>query len=300
LVEYFRSEPFALEGITRFESWPLLVEGHWDASPQRISASGPGEVMAAEPVWAGIEREGSRQLHSLCALLSLSSGEPWQVRTSPKPLDILPAELPESWDAPPLWGQENHFLDPHEEGLPNWISEAWDQIGRDPRLASALTAWHQGLLLTPTHPSFAHVAFVGAIESLSHSATFEPIVRPDVQDPCPACGAPGDSSSRFWAMARQVATDAEVTELKNLKVLGQRGSTAHGAGFHGIETTYGSVVLLDWIAPSGAGATPTFRLDPEDGEQVFVLKVVPAVRRVGRLLLLHALGAGGGSVTSDL
>ena len=172
-----------------------------------------------------------------------------------------------------------------------WLTAAWDQLGTDGHLAAAFTAWHQGLLLTPRHPSFAHVAFVGAVEELSHAAPFAAIVDGGLPVPCPTCGARHDASIRFWTMVSQVAADEGVGGLKKLEVLGKRGATAHGAGVHGIETTYGSVVLLDWIPPSPEGDPPRFELNPDDPAQIFVLKVVPAVRGIARRLLLKALGA---------
>ncbi len=300
LVEYLRLDPLALEGIRRSESWPLLVESSWEDGLPRIFASGPEEVRAAKPTWPAIERQGSEDLHRLCALLSLAWGEPWQVRTSPKPSEHLDAEVPDSWPAPPRWHQDDDFPPSHQEGLPDWISTAWDQVGTDDHVAAALTAWHQGLLLTPQHPSFAHVALVGAIEELSHASPFAAIVDNGLPVPCHTCDARHDASQRFWRMVRQVAAGAEVAELKELNPLGKRGAAAHGARLPGIETTYGSVVLLDWIPPSPEGDPPRFEFNPDDPAQIFVLKVVPAVRGIARRLLLKALGAPANSFTPGL
>lgn len=277
LVEYVRSEPFALDGIRRAESWPVLVEGAWDESVPRISASGLAEVLAAKPVWPAIERQGSEDLHRLCALLSLVWSEPWQVRTAPKPSEHLDAEVPDSWPAPPGWHQDDDFPPSHQEGLPDWISTAWDSVRADRHLGAALTAWHQGLLLTPRHPSFAHVAFVGAVEELSRAAL--PV------------DASLSASMRFWQMVSQVTTEEEISALEKLNPLGKRGATAHGADLPGIETAYGSVVLLDWIPASPEGNHLRFEFNPNDPAQVFVLKVVPAVRGIAQRLILKTLGA---------
>jgi hypothetical protein len=101
-------------------------------------------------------------------------------------------------------------------------------------------------------------------------------------------------------MVSQVAADGEVTELKEPNPLRKRGAAAHGAGLPGIETTYGSVVLLDWIPPSLDGDPPRIEFNPGDPAQIFVLKVVPAVHGMARRLLLRALGAPADSYTSGL
>ena len=291
LVEYLRLEPLDLAGVTQFESWPLIVEGSWEETSRGGSSGGPEEGLLQEPRWRIVERQGTSNLHRLCVLLSLVWGEPWQVRTSPKSLEQLPAEVPDSWPDPSQWPQSDDFPPAEAIGLPDWLGAAWDQISADPHLAAALTAWHQGLLLTPRHPSLAHVAFVGAIEELSQSATLETVVQGDLTPPCTVCGARPTASARFWSAAKQVASEDELAEFKRLGVLGYRGATAHGARFGGIETTYGSVMMLDWIPPTIAGGSARFELEEGDLAEVFVLKVVPGVRRLAQRLLLMVLNA---------
>jgi hypothetical protein len=95
LVEYLRCEPWRLDDVTAFETWPVLVEGDQMVPPidePVISAYG-------NPATAN-ERLATPLLHRLCALLSLVWGEAWQVRSAPTMIWRLPPRVPESWPTP--------------------------------------------------------------------------------------------------------------------------------------------------------------------------------------------------------
>ena len=132
LVEYRRSEPRVLDGITREESWPVIVEGHSDVDRLAQISGEPSEVFAAEPRWPETEQRGARELHRLCGLVSLAWGESWQVRKAPKPLGQLSPEVPDSWPSPPQWfSGEDGLLEPRPTPLPAWVIPAWDVIHAD-------------------------------------------------------------------------------------------------------------------------------------------------------------------------
>jgi len=85
LVEYLRCEPWRLDDVTAFETWPVLVEGDQMVPPidePVISAYGNPETAN--------ERLATPLLHRLCALLSLAWGEAWQVRSAPTMIWRLP------------------------------------------------------------------------------------------------------------------------------------------------------------------------------------------------------------------
>ncbi len=297
LVEYLALEPLALEGTTCFESWPILVEGPGDETQMPRTPASQAELLEGQRRWMASERQIARDVRALCALLALAWNEAWQVRTAPTQASRLPPSVPDSRPPPPDWFDDGEDLPPHPEPLPPWVAAAWPRIEQESILLAALLSWHEGLLLAPSHPSFAHVAFVGAIEALSHSASFAPAV-PSPDPPCSACGrSMSDSSQRFWAMAGQVATPEQVADLRQWEVLHKRGATAHGGGLHGIEEIYGAVLLLDFVPPLQGGNSGRFRFNPSDRIATFTVKVVPAVRDVARHLLMIALGAEARHIT---
>jgi hypothetical protein len=106
------------------------------------------------------------------------------VRTAPTEIDRLPARVPDSLPAPELWHEKN--AEPEPSLLPSRLDEVWTMLLANPLLANALTIWHQGLLLTPVYPSFALVAFTGAIEGIAESGAITElaIVPPEHYPKC--------------------------------------------------------------------------------------------------------------------
>jgi hypothetical protein len=54
-----------------------------------------------------------------------------------------------------------------EQEIPIWVREAWGKLdaeGAPKPTASALSLWHQGILLKAEHPSLALIAFVACVE----------------------------------------------------------------------------------------------------------------------------------------
>jgi hypothetical protein len=251
----------------------------------------PRELQETQRRWIASERQIARDVRRLSALLALTWNEPWQVRTAPKQSSQLPPSVPDSRPAPSRWfDDDGDHLEPHQESLPGWVAGAWDPLTQDTSILAALLSWHEGLLLTPSHPSMAHVAYMGAIEELSHSPLFLGAM-PGPPAACISCGQPTKGSSeRFWAMVSQVATLDQSTDLRKWDVTRKRGATAHGAGLHGIEEIYGSVILLDFVPPSEGQTMGNFQFNPDDPVPLFMFKVLPAVRDISRRLLLAALG----------
>jgi hypothetical protein len=165
-TEWVRSEPITMESTEKIDSWPILVEGEW-----------PGRALegTVDPLLTGLDRQSANVrkaamwLHRLVCLVSVARGEPWQVRHAPTGMDRFPPAVPASWPSPPAFrGRWQHDdLDPVPCALPAWIGPAWDLLDRDPQLASPSRFGIQGMLLTSVTPSFAVVAFTGAIERMA-------------------------------------------------------------------------------------------------------------------------------------
>lgn len=266
LIEYVRGEPESLINTTRFESWPLIAEGTWAPAPDQ--GHEPGKRAA---------RNASYQLRLSAGLLSFAWSEPWQVRTGPTSPHRLPAEIPSSWPDPTPYGMLDDFPEPHEEQLPTWMPAAWLRVASDPHARAALMSWHEAMLLLPDHPSFAYVAFVGAVEELSHCVEFSG-----------AIGRSATSATRVAAMIGRYASVDQRASLDTWATL--RGATAHGARLHGIEEAYGTPIVLDLIVERGRA---TFAADPQDRLQHFHLRALPAMRDLAATGLGAVLTEGG-------
>lgn len=284
LTEYLRSEPFDLAGVTCFETWPVFVKGRWPDGLAAASDAARGLV--------GHERGvaiAASWLHRAVCLYSFAVGEGWQVRTSPIEMSRLPAKVPDDWPAPPTaqWSVDMP-PDPERRMLPEWLETAWQALDADPALATALTLWHQGVLLTPTTPSFAYMAFCAAVEGISESQALRDRVEP-VAAPCPECGNVPRATARFWATVRLVRDSARVDKMKaESDPYGRRSKTAHGRALHGIEIEYGRMHMLTY-QPATDGKRATLAFDPNDHTQTFMWQQLPEMRQVAVDLLCLAL-----------
>jgi len=268
-VEYRRLEPQTLEGRVEHRSWPVLVEG----------------VQSAATEMAAV-RQATRLLHRLTCLLALAWSEPWQVRTAPQNSSRLPARVPDSDPLPSDWMPPVHLPQPEEVELPSWVRDGWEVVNRDAALAAALTSWHQGILLQSAHPCLALVAYVGTIEQMAHSPwTQSELERQNIP---PTTG----SASQFKQTTELVATEEELTLLHEMRAYGLRSKSAHGAPIVGIETSYGATIpltLAEHVKPDG-NTTVSMAIDTTEPSHAFMIKLVPAARRVAGRLLRTALG----------
>jgi hypothetical protein len=238
IVEYVRHLDL---GWTEIVSWPVIVEG-----------------VSQGDHWTAVTHSATPLLHRLSTLFALAWGEPWQVRVAPKDPANLPPVVPEP-SPPREWfnGYNPQIGMRALESLPAWIPPAWERISQgeiDTAVIAALSCWHQGLLLTPQHPSFAFVAFIAAIEALG-----------------PATAK--TRSARFWSAVATVAEAAEVDRLKQQNLYGLRSATAHSGGLHGLETMFGAHLFLP--------------MDPEDSVERFMFETLRTTARIGRQLLLR-------------
>jgi hypothetical protein len=157
---------------------------------------------------------------------------------------------------------------------------------------SALTFWHQGVMLTAEFPSFALVALSGCIEAIADSPAFAKTEIPP-KEPCKTCGNIPRASNRFWDTVALVAGDEEVELLRRQwNVYGRRSQVAHGRTTQGIETAFGSIFLLRYDPPTSERHA-SLAIDETDPAQVFMLQVLPTVRGIATRLLCKVLRADG-------
>jgi hypothetical protein len=154
-----------------------------------------------------------------------------------------------------------------------------------------LSMWHQGLHLNPLNPSFAMVAYCGAIETIATSKALRAQTKV-VSPACEQCGNVPRAHDRFWTTIGLVRSPEQVEALKEgANPYSRRSRTAHGSDMFGMETSFGSMHMMIYVPPSN-GAPGTVRIDEEDESQVFMWHEVPQIRAVAADLLLYALNAG--------
>jgi hypothetical protein len=288
LIEWVRSEPLTMDGVEMVNSWPIIVEGAW--AGKALAGTDHPLLKGLDPHSAN-ERQAAMQLHRAVSLLSLAWSEAWQVRTGPTDNSRLPAALPASWPAPNMaFGmEEENEIESVPCPLPAWLPGAWQRLDDDSELAVALSAWHQGILMTPLFPSYALVAFAGSIEQVGTAAAFEGVLgEPPI--PCVTCGHKEGATARFKNTIKLVRSAGETKDLlKRWDPYSARSVTAHGSGFHGIETAFGPAHMLTYTPPS-EGIAGSVELNENDQTQVFMWQTLPLVRNIARDLLLMALG----------
>jgi len=260
IIEYVPSR--SVGGWAELVSWPVIVEGESSAE-------------SVENRWTVAALAGP-QVHLAAAMLSLAWGEAWTVRVTPTPTASVPPQVPEL-PSPSPWPDRNPQIglrDP--SALPPWFGRAWtrlDEATGDP-LASALTAWHQGLLLFTMHPSMALVAFVAAVESIASSKDLAGDMPPP-PEPCAECGNIPAAAARFWAAVDLVAGEDDQRELRQSNVYGLRSATGHRGAVHGFENRFGAHVTMPLTETDEAGR--------------FVGDTLQRVARIGRALLVRAM-----------
>jgi hypothetical protein len=289
LTEYLRSEPFQLDGITDFESRPVIAEAKW-----------PGNLIATSPEFKDLgdfsgqeanERGAARWTYRVACLLSLAWHEAWQVRTAATDRNRLPPAVPADWPEPySVFGGDSYELPASSRSIPEWIPGAWDRLANDRELMAALAAWHQGRLLTPQFPSYANVAFCGSIETIAKSKALRGSIEVSVE-PCRECGNVPSAGATFWATVGLVRDQNTVQTMKRTNPYGSRSRTVHQSTTHGIESMYGSMHMLKFVHPD-IDQPGSFALNDGDRSQAFMWRELPVTERVAEDLLLMAFHAG--------
>jgi hypothetical protein len=202
-------------------SWPILIEAHHEGYN-----------------WDAASKKAAFELHRLSALLSLAFGECLVVRQAPAPIERGVRQVPDR-----LWWQQSGYegdTSPPPEPrnvvtVPDWVPDAWQRMQKRPKLAHAVTAYHEGLRAQFAHPSLALVAFIASVEAVANTLFKE--------ERCPKCGAHRGVAARFRAAVRLVTTDEEAERLG--AVYSPRSRTVHQGWLHGGETMPG-VLGFSW------------------------------------------------------
>jgi hypothetical protein len=284
LTEFLRSEPRSLAGVTRSETWPVIVEGNW-----------PGKLIATDNRYEGVrglsgqkanERVANSWLYRMATLLALAfDGEPWQVRNAAQDSTSLPAEVPEGWpelpDGPISLSKDIELV---SRPLPGAMPKAWDELDDDTALASALTSWHQGRLLTTRFPSYALIAHCASIETLARSLRLRDRIKVEAVK-CVACDNVPGAQATFWATAALVRGPDEIEELRSKSnPYTSRSKTAHASAIYGIEDSFGYEHMMKYV-PSMDGQPGGVVLDENDSTQAFMWRTLPEIQRINADLL---------------
>lgn len=242
----------SIRGYSIEASFPVIVQG-----------------IATGYDWLTAIESCTINLSALCALLSVALDANWRVRQVPEPGIFGDSTLPIA--RLDLGARNSQITGWHNEKvtIPAWCGAAWTRIIDDGILATALHAHHTALALEEITPSYALLAYVGAVEGLG--AKVEPLRKCDC---CDQCTVKVGAGRRFREALRLVLPDDEVRNLAN--VYESRSKTAHEGRLHGDEMTY-------WSMPSPRIFTP--RLESMD----FRYRPVWQLRSASRKLLVHYL-----------
>ena len=231
--------------------------------------------------WSVASEDASRNLNRLCALLSVAFQAHWKIRDAPYPYEGQDRPLPLSRFGP------EHLHQSAEENWhrsevvpPAWLPEGWHRAADDEVLATALQAHHQGLKLEEVAPSYALLAYVGAVEGLG--SKLEPLERCQCCSDCPVQIGAG---KRFRNSLKLVLPAKEVRYLFD-NTYADRSKTAHEGRLHGGEGT--------------AGIWPSARVfAPRPTSEDFRYRTLWDMRAASRKLLLHYLEVDEGSPTAS-
>lgn len=164
------------------------------------------------------------ELRLICGLISLISGECWTIRSGPRLCSSDQLPFPET--SPDLSRYEQNSQDYPESttfALPEWSEHGLTVPHGDQRLADALIALHESMLLAKRHTSMAVVVVVAAIESVG--SKYEELKTCDC---CKDCEYKVGYSQRFSKTLRRVLREPEARQLDEAYNI--RSRTAHTGG----------------------------------------------------------------------
>ena len=271
LFEERPNEPIDLAGTIDHESWPIIVEGQTPPS-----------------VHLEHNLATASKVVRVATLLALGWDEPWGVRTSPKRSYRLPPRVPDfeppadPWSRPisPELIREGDATDPVL--LPTWLGSAWTAMEDDQFLTNAAHAWHEGLLMLASHPSFAVAAFVSAVDALGHTDWAR--LRTSV----PKSAGAGRRVKAL--LATEIVGPGSGQLIDAIYEL--RNGTTHEARLHGFEFTMGAVSAMSLVQWQDAGGADRILFTPADADPIhdFLSGVLMPLRRASQRLVIGALG----------
>lgn len=211
-------------GAYRIFHWiPMLVKG---------SSSGHN--------WEAAEFTALQELHRLCALLTLETNCHWSLKHSPLPLARGNPDLPKETRT----GLRQKAISELAVSQPlgpvidtSRLERIWKRCANDPSLAAPLEAYYQAVSLRTSHPSFALVAFVGAIEEIGKL-----LVEAPTPERCPTCNKERTSgSTEVFRRALGLVLPEEKVRPVSRNLYKWRSGTAHAGRTFEWEKTFGRV-----------------------------------------------------------
>lgn len=242
-------------GFSYEERRPHSSLGSWSTvrwEPVVITGRSPGHN------WRAAELVALRQVYRLCALLSLETACHWTLKESPRPVEWGPLHFP---DVTPLGLLKREITSEDMASqsastLPvdfARLSRMWTRCAEEACLCPPVEAYYQAGSLRESHPSFALVGFVGAIEEAGKL-----LVEVGKPEPCSACGKDTTNSSakRFRDALRLVLPEDKIRAVSGA-LYKWRSGTAHAGRTHSWESSFGHPEMSD----SMLVARPEFMFD---------------------------------------
>jgi hypothetical protein len=229
------------------ERRPFLSLSSWSPYrwvPMELEGSSRGQH------WRSAEFDALRQVHRLCAILSVETGVHWSLKEPPRPKEWGPLQFP---DTTPLGLEKKELAtdDPSVSQASATIDAArlnriWQRCMADDAVGPPIEAYYQAASLRDSHPSFALVGFVAAIEEVGKL-----LVATTTADRCPTCGKERTSSSldRFRAALRLVLPEERIKDVSN-QLYGWRSGTAHAGRTYSWESSFGRPQMGDSLLVS--------------------------------------------------
>lgn len=220
---------------TSLNSWSTF---RW--VPVVVRGSSPGHD------WGAAEFVALKQVHRLCALLSLEIACHWTLKEAPRPAAWGPPLFP---DETPLGllkreGEPDAMADQVASASPidpARLSRMWARCEEDETFGTPVEAYYQAGSLRDSHPSLALVGFVGAIEEVGKL-----LVNVAKSERCPACGKDQTSTSfeRFREALRLVLPEDKLPTVSR-DLYRWRSGTAHAGRTYSWESSFGRPEMGD-------------------------------------------------------
>lgn len=214
----------------------ILVEGHPPQQPTfmsyHISASIPIEVTGAHRghAWDAASIKAARDLHCLCALLSVAWASCVVVREAAAPLDWGRRTAPHKITWQNIDSEPSEAPPPHiGKTLPEWLSSAWENAQSKPRIRHPLAVHYEALRAQDKHPSLSFVGFIASIEAISQLIFHE--------QRCTECRSHRNVAAKFRKTLEFVLDKDEAEELGQAYT--PRSKIVHAGHLYGSEDLVG-------------------------------------------------------------
>lgn len=194
--------------------------------------------------WRAAEFTALREVHRICALLSVETASHWILREGPRPVEWGPIHLP---DVTPLGLVKRDRFSEQTNAQPfistnidsARLSRMWRRCLEDDSLGAPVEAYYEAVSLRDEHPSFALVGFVAAIEEVGKL-----LIEAPTTERCPTCKKEKTSGSaeRFRAALRLVLPEEKLQDVSR-DLYRWRSGTAHAGRTYAWESSFGRPLM---------------------------------------------------------